>query len=246
MLHIFENKEDLSAAAAEMFVQAAQEAVQQHGRFNVALTGGSSPAQLYNLLAQPQFSEQVPWQQTFVFWGDERWVPLSDEKSNAKGAKEALLDKVPVLREHVFPMWQDGATPEAFAAAYARRLQQHFGSDRPQFDLILLGMGEDGHTASLFPGTAVVHEKDALVTAYYLEPQSMYRITLTAPLINAARHIMFLTFGSNKAKALHQVLEGAHNPNLYPSQLIRNDESVHWMVDKAAAVLLQLKNKVHP
>ena len=239
MLHVFNDIGNLSVAAAEIFVTAAQEAVQQRGRFNVALTGGSSPVQLYSLLAQPKYAAQVPWQQTFVFWGDERWVPLSDEKSNAKMARETLLDKVPVPPQHIFPMWKEGTTPEAFAAEYEQLLQTHFGHGMPQFDLILLGMGDDGHTASLFPQTAVLQESQKLVAAYYLEPQNMYRITLTAPLINSAKQIAFLTFGANKAKALYEVLEGARNPNQYPSQLIRNDNAVHWMVDDAAAGLLQ-------
>ncbi len=242
MLHVFNDIGDLSVAAAELFIKAAQEAVQERGRFNVALTGGSSPVQLYNLLAQPQYAAKVPWQQTFVFWGDERWVPLSDEKSNAKMANEALLDKVPVPADHIFYMWKEGTEPEAFAQEYEQSMQAHFGSGTPYFDLILLGMGDDGHTASLFPNTAVLKEQQRLVQAYFLAPQNMYRITLTAPLINRAKQLVFLTFGANKAKALLEVLKGKSNPTQYPSQLIRNDDTVHWMVDEAAATLLQAKN----
>lgn len=241
MVHIFNNTDDLSRAAARLFVEAAQAAVQERGRFHVALTGGSSPVGLYRLLAQPEYTAQVPWQQTFVFWGDERWVPLTHEKSNARMAKLELLDKVPVSGQQVFPMWAEGTEPEAFAKKYEQLLQQHFGPGMPRFDLILLGMGDDGHTASLFPHTAVLKEKDRLVQAYYLPPQSMYRITLTAPLINAAKKIAFLTFGAGKAKSLYEVLEGARNEEQYPSQLIRNDDTVHWLVDEAAAAMLQEK-----
>ncbi|MCC9138344.1 6-phosphogluconolactonase [Pontibacter silvestris] len=242
MLHIFEDKAHLSKAAAELFVQTAREAVQKNGRFTVALTGGSSPVQLYSLLAQQPYLEQIPWQQTFVFWGDERWVPLTDDRSNAKMAKETFLNKVPVPQEQIYPMWKDNMEPEAFAQQYEQQLQKHFGQQAPEFDLILLGMGDDGHTASLFPGTEVLHEESHLVQAYYLEPQSMYRITLTAPLINQAKAICFLTFGSNKASALFEVLEGERNPEKYPSQLIKPQHGkVHWFVDENAASLLAKK-----
>ncbi|MCC9167543.1 6-phosphogluconolactonase [Pontibacter harenae] len=235
MLQIFEDKAQISKVAAELFVKTAQEAVQQHGRFTVALTGGSSPVQLYNLLAESPYKEQVPWQQTHIFWGDERWVPLTDDKSNAKMAMDTLLSKVPVPKAQIYPMWAD-TEPEAFAQQYEGTLQQHFGQQAPQFDLILLGMGDDGHTASLFPGTEVLQEKDSWVKAYYLEPQSMYRITLTAPLINRAKTICFLTFGSNKAPALFEVLEGERNPEKFPSQLIQpQNGEVIWFVDEAAA-----------
>ncbi|RDV16836.1 6-phosphogluconolactonase [Pontibacter diazotrophicus] len=236
MLKIFEDKAKLSKAAAELFVQKAQEAVKQNGRFTVALTGGSSPVQLYTLLAQLPYREQVPWEKTFVFWGDERWVPLTANENNARMAMEILLNKVPVPEDQVYPMWKEDTEPEAFAQQYEQLLQQHFGQQTPQFDLILLGMGDDGHTASLFPGTEVLHEQSRWVQAYYLEPQSMYRVTLTAPLINQAKTICFLTFGANKAPALHEVLEGERNPEKYPSQLIQpQDGEVVWLVDESAA-----------
>ncbi len=243
MLHIFEDKEALSKAAAEMFVKTSQEAVAANGRFTVALTGGSSPILLHKLLTQSPYKEQVPWQQVYVFWGDERWVPLTDERSNAKMAFDTLLNEVPVPREQIFPMWQDDTEPEDFAKQYEQTLREHFGQGQPQFDLILLGMGDDGHTASLFPGTEVLEEKSRWVQAYYLAPQSMYRVTLTAPLINQAKKICFLTFGENKAPALHEVLEGERNATQYPSQLIQPSEGeVHWFVDKKAAS--KLSNKI--
>lgn len=242
MVHVFEGKDELSIAAADLFVRTAKAAVEQNGRFTVALTGGSSPVQLHGLLARDPYLQQVPWQQTFIFWGDERWVPLDDERSNAKMAFDTFLNQVPVPREHIYPMWQEGMAPEAFAEQYEQVLLEHFGGEMPELDLVLLGMGDDGHTASLFPGTEVLHEQAKWVQAYYLEPQSMYRVTLTAPLINRAKTIAFMTFGSNKAKALFEVLEGERNPEQYPSQLIKTDpESVHWLVDKDAAALL--KNK---
>lgn len=239
MLQIFEDKAQLSTAAATLFVKLAREAVQQRSRFTVALTGGSSPDLLYTLLTQSPYTEQVPWDKTYVFWGDERWVPLTDERSNARMAQETLLGKVPVPAEQIFPMWAEDTSPEDFAARYEKTLRQHFGNEEPRFDLILLGMGDDGHTASLFPGTAVLQERAHWVRAYYLEPQSMYRVTLTAPLINQARAVCFLVFGDKKAPALHQVLEGDRNPKKYPAQLIQVESGeVLWFVDESAAAKL--------
>ncbi len=242
MVHVFENKDQLSEAAAELFVKIAQKSVEERGRFTVALTGGSSPVRLYEMLAETPYTEQVPWAQTYIFWGDERWVPLTDERSNARMAQQTLLSKVPVPTEQIYPMWAEGTPPEDFAMHYEKLLQQHFGDENPHFDLILLGMGDDGHTASLFPGTGVLHERSRWVQAYYLEPQSMYRITLTAPLINQARNICFLTFGSQKSHALHEVLEGVPNPEEYPAQLIQPDRGeLLWYVDQDAAATLKQK-----
>ena len=240
MLQIFKDTQELSKAAAELFVQAAQQAVQENGRFTVALTGGSSPKQMHQLLSQAPYREQVPWAQTFVFWGDERWVPLTDEQSNARMAFETLLNHVPIPKTQIFPMWGN-QEPEIFAQEYEKMLRQHLGATG--FDLILLGMGDDGHTASLFPGTAVLNEKEKWVVAYYLEPKQIYRITLTAPLINQAKKVVFLTFGEKKADALYEVLEGKRNPEQYPSQLIQpqNKEPV-WLVDRAAARRLSKGN----
>jgi 6-phosphogluconolactonase len=235
MIEVFENVEELTKKAAEIFLQTALDSVSNNGKFNVALTGGNSPEPLYKLLTQSPYYERMPWNKTYFFWGDERWVPLTDEKSNARMAFELLLNHVPAPKENIFPMWAN-QKPEEFAQHYEDQLKKHFGSDAPSFDLVLLGMGDDGHTASLFPGTEVLHEQTRLVQAYYLAPQSMYRITLTAPCINAAKKIVFLIFGDKKADALYEVHEGAHNPDKYPSQLIhpKNGE-ILWLVDKLAA-----------
>ncbi|MGV3638871.1 MAG: 6-phosphogluconolactonase [Adhaeribacter sp.] len=242
MITVFNDTQALSQAAAELFVQIAREAVETQGRFTLALTGGSSPVQLYKLLASSPYREQVDWEKTFVFWGDERWVPLSDERSNAKMAFDTFLRQVPVPENQIFPMWED-CEPEDFANQYEQVLQKHFHQQAPQFDLILLGMGDDGHTASLFPGTEVLNETSRWVRAYYLTPQSMYRVTLTAPLINQAKNVLFLTFGANKAPALHEVLEGKRNPDLYPSQLIQPKQGeVRWFVDEAAASKLSKRS----
>lgn len=235
IIHKFENLDEINHAVAELFVQVARRAISEKDQFSVALTGGSSPVQLYRILAGVPYSEQVNWGKVFVFWGDERWVPLDDSRSNARMAYETLLDHVPIPKEQVFPMWEEGKEPEQFAREYENQLKRVLG-ENGVFDLILLGMGEDGHTASLFPGTRVLEEKKDWVRAYYLAPQQMYRITLTAPLINRAKEIVFLTHGENKAPVLKEILEGETNYHQYPAQLIAPPEGeVSWFVDNAAA-----------
>lgn len=242
MIKIFKDAEQLSTAGAELFVQTAKQAIQERGRFTVALTGGSSPVKLYKLLAKPHYAEQIDWHQVFIFWGDERWVPLDDEKSNAKMAFETLLNHLPIPKDQIFPMWKDEVTPKDFAKEYTQTLRQQLGAPM-RFDLILLGMGDDGHTASLFPGTAVLKEESIAVKAYFLAPQEMYRITLTAPLINQARKVAFIVYGSNKAHALHEVLAGNEDSSTYPTQLIHpvNGET-WWLLDSAAASKLTEQN----
>jgi len=235
MVKVFDNKLEISAAAAEMFVEIAQQSISQNGKFTVALTGGSSPEQLYTLLAQPEYQSKIDWSKVFVFWGDERWVPLDDEQSNGKMADRTLLSKVPVPKNQIFYMWQDGTNAEDYAVKYEDEVRQHLAADL-KFDLILLGMGPDGHTASLFPHQDVLHEKQKLVAAYYLDAQNMYRITFTEPLINKAKHLIMMLYGDNKAHALYEVLEGERNAELYPAQMLKPETGdIAWLIDKAAA-----------
>ncbi|MGE8556661.1 MAG: 6-phosphogluconolactonase [Chryseobacterium jejuense] len=238
MLNILSSTEEIFKEAARLFVTAANEAIDQKGYFTVALTGGSSPEGLYRLLSEDQYKNQIDWNKVLVFWGDERWVPLDNELSNAKMSQETLLKNVPVLPSHVFPMFKEGVEPEDFATAYNALLKEKLGDDGVM-DLILLGMGGDGHTASLFPGTAVLDEKENWVAAYYLDAQQMYRITLTAPFLNKARKIIVLTFGDAKAEALKEVLKGTYNPSLYPSQLLNPVQGeLLFLVDEKAAKYL--------
>lgn len=239
MVKVFDNKSEISTAAAELFVQIAQQSISQNGKFVVSLTGGSSPEQLYTLLAQPEYQNKIDWSKVFVFWGDERWVSLNDEQSNGKMADRTLLSKVPVPKNQVFYMWEDGISAEDYAAKYEDEIRKHLGADL-RFDLILLGMGPDGHTASLFPHQEVLHETQKLVVAYHLDAQNMYRITLTAPLINKGKHLVVMLYGENKAPALHEVLEGERNPELYPAQMLKPETGdITWLVDKAAASQLK-------
>ena len=245
MVQIFKDANELSAAAAELFVQTSKDAIAAKGSFTVALTGGSSPIKLHQLLATPAYREEVDWANVFIFWGDERWVSMEDERSNAKMAFDTLLNFVPIPSGQINPMYDAVKSPEEFAPIYEQWIREQVDEDGV-FDLILLGMGDDGHTASLFPGTAVLKEETKWVDAYYLEPQQMYRITLTAPLINRAKKIVVITFGEKKTHALHEVLEGEHNPKLYPSQLLKpvNGELL-FMVDEVAASQLSDSKKNH-
>lgn len=244
MINIYQEPREITVAAADIFVQAAKTAIAKQDRFTVALTGGSSPVELYKLLATPAYLDQLDWTKVFVFWGDERWVPLSDSLSNAKMAFETLLQQVPLPEDQIFPMYDVDRSPEEFAPIYADQLRQVLG-ETGRFDLILLGMGDDGHTASLFPHTEVLHEQSKWVDAYYLEPQQMHRITLTAPLINKAKQIVVMTFGEKKAPALYEVLEGDRNPEEYPSQLLQpiNGELLFLTDEAAAAKLSDLTRK---
>lgn len=237
MLHLFANPAETSRAAAEFFAQTALEAVHSRGRFTVAMTGGSSPKQLYELLSQPPLLEKIPWNRTFVFWGDERWVPAGDPRNNAKMTSEALLNRVPVPKEQIYPMsYSDVLPPATVAEQYEDLLRNHFGAEPPQFDLILLGLGENGHTASLFPHTPVLDEQTRWVREVYLDDQQMYRLTLTAPLINQARQIAFLLFGESKAQVLHDVMHGKYQPQELPTQLIKpTSGELHWFLDQAVA-----------
>ena len=234
MVSIFNSKEEITPHAANIFVAAAQNAIQKRGRFLVALTGGSSPVSIYKLLATPQYKAKIDWENVFVFWGDERWVPLDDERSNAKMSSDYLLNHVGIPKSNLFPMYKEGFSPEEYAFEYEKLIKSLTG-EHGQFDLILLGMGDDGHTASLFPGEAVLHENNKWVSAFYLESQSMYRITLSAPFINRAKEIVVITFGENKAHALNEVLYGDYNPEKYPTQLIKPlDGKLLFLTDQAA------------
>jgi 6-phosphogluconolactonase len=230
--------QDLFQAAAEAFLGAASEAVAQRRRFVVALSGGSTPKNLYTLIAA-NASANLPWDQMFFFWGDERHVPPNDAESNYRMAKEALLSKVPIPPANIFPVPTDNPDASAVADAYEQTVQKFFGlapGAFPRFDLILLGMGPDGHTASLFPETAALQEKSRLVVANWVEKLKTSRITFTLPVLNAARLVAFLVSGIDKAAALREVFEGNAAGEKYPSKLVRpNEGKLIWFVDKAAA-----------
>ncbi len=236
MLWILPDPETLSRAAAALFAREAQRAVRRSGRFIVALAGGQTPRPTYEQLAHPACREVVPWEAIHVFWGDERCVPFTDPRSNARMAWEALLRHVPIPPDHIHPIACEG-DPAVAALRYETLLRRFFGEAPPRFDLILLGLGEDGHTASLFPFHDALEEQARWAVA--VETTDPPRVTLTFPLLNQARRVVFLVTGANKAAILRAVLRGPWNPRQWPAQGIRPVRGSRlWMVDPAAARLL--------
>ncbi len=230
---VFNDLDTLYKQAADTFVELAGKSIARKGRFAVALSGGSSPKAIFSLLATEEYSQKVEWGKVYFFWVDERWVSLDDEKSNAKMTFETLLHRVPVNGDQIFPMYKDGIEPEDYAKEYEKQIRNVLGEEGI-FDFILLGMGDDGHTASLFPGEKVLEEKQKWVDAYYLKSQEMLRITLTEPIINKAEHILVVAFGESKKHALNEVVNGEYNPQLYPLQLIRPKEGFMFFTDEKA------------
>ena len=238
-LQLFNNADDLSAAAAKWIADCISATLQKQDRFTIVLSGGSTPKKLHTLLAASPYREQIEWNRLHIFWGDERAVPLDDVRNNARMAFDTLLDQVPIPRNQVHIM-NTALDPESAADEYERILRRYFDETGPTFDLVLLGMGDDGHTLSLFPGKPVVHETHKWVTAYFLREQNMFRITLTAPVVNRAHKVAFLVAGAGKANALKEVIEGDFRPDTYPSQLIDPEEGeVYWFLDRDAAAMLQ-------
>lgn len=235
MIQIFPNKESLSRAAAELFVRRAGQALRLRGRFCVALSGGNTPRRMYELLAQPPFRDQVAWEQVQVFWGDERCVSADDPRSNARLARQAWLDHVPIPPEQIHPI-QGNLSPEAAAQAYEALLRSFFAGRPPSLDLIFLGLGEDGHTASLFPYHEVLREGVRWVAEVYLAPGDLDRVTLTTAIINQAAVVAFLVGGGGKARVLKEILTGPPEPQRLPAQLIQPEGGqLLWLVDREAA-----------
>jgi 6-phosphogluconolactonase len=240
MIRTYKDLEAISRAAAEIFVEEAADAVSARGRFAVALSGGETPRRLYNLLAESPIRENIEWKAVHVFWGDERCVPDDDPRSNARMARLSLLDHVPLPSENIHPITCDRPPQEA-AVQYEAEIRTFFGTDAPAFDLVLLGLGDNAHTASIFPHTPVLDEKDRWVAEVYVPEQDMHRITLTAPVINQARQVLFLVSGPGKAGALQQVLQGPFRPYDFPAQLIRTKAGQSlWLEDRDAAGKLGL------
>jgi 6-phosphogluconolactonase len=244
-LNISKNIEELSHKVAEWMVKYIDGVLKKKDCLSIALTGGNTPKKLYSLLATDEFKKKIDWQKLHVFWGDERFVPFNDERNNAKMTFDFLLNHVPVPKSQIHVMKTD-IGPQASAKEYEKILHQYFGSSVSQtplitFDLVLLGLGDNAHTLSLFPGYDLVDEKTKWVRSFFLKEQNMYRITLTAPVVNMASRIAFLISGTDKAYAVKNVLEEKYDPEKYPAQIIQplNGE-LFWFADEAS--MNELKN----
>ncbi len=235
---VFDTPDRVAQAAAEVFTKYAQEAAAARGVARIAISGGSTPKRMFALLATDSFLSQIPWDKLELYWVDERCVAPDSEDSNFRMTQEQLLSKVPLAADHVFRM-EGELDPHEAASRYEAALRNSFkleGAQAPAFDLILLGMGDDGHTASLFPHSAAIDELGRLVVANEVENKNPWRITLTWPVINHGRAVVFLIEGAAKADRLHEVLLGDYEPERLPSQLIRPDSGkLHLLLDAEAA-----------
>ena len=237
-LRIVDTAAELFRSAAREFATLAGQTVKKKDRFSVALSGGSTPKTLYTLLAV-EYAKAVPWDQTYFFFGDERSVPPDHPDSNYRMVNQAMFSKVPSPPDNIFRIYSE-KDPAVAAREYEETLRSFFrlsAGQLPRFDLILLGIGPDGHTASLFPDSAALNETERLVVANWVEKFKAYRITLTFPVLNHAANVMFLVSGADKAGILHEVLE---NPKAnLPSQKVRpEDGQLTWLIDRPAASAL--------
>ncbi len=243
-VRVLPDTQQLIQAAAEHVCTLAVQAIAERGIFTFALCGGSTPRPLYLLLSSEAYFQRIDWSRVHIFWGDERCVPPDDVQSNYRLARETLLDEVPLPPGNIHRMHGE-EEPSTAATAYEIELRSFFPAAAatdgfgPRMDLILLGMGEDGHTASLFPGTPAVMERDRWVLAQYVEKASSWRITLTPVIINSARNVAFIVSGPEKTECLHRVIEGPFQPEVLPAQIVRPERgTLVWLADASAAGLL--------
>jgi 6-phosphogluconolactonase len=235
-IKVVADAEELSRIGAAEFEHVARNAVQARGKFTVSLSGGSTPRGLYSRLAQ--MGRALPWDKIYFFWGDERHVPPDDKDSNYRMARESLLSRAPIPPDHVFRMHAEDKDAARVAQQYEQTVREFFGlkaGELPRFDLMLLGLGPDGHTASLFPGSAALHERTGLVVANWVEKFGHYRLTFTAPVINNAAEVIFLVSGGEKTAALKSVLYSDAPAEQFPAKLVQPvNGRMLWLVDRAA------------
>lgn len=213
-IHVSKDIQALSLDFANWLVDYADEVLAKKEHFTIALSGGSTPKLLHELLVQEPFVSRIDWKKWVFFMGDERFVPITDERSNAKMAYDTMLSHVPVPKENIHFFQTENITPEDSSIAYEKLLRGYFEGKETGLDVIILGMGDDGHTLSLFPGQPIIHETKKWVDSFWLEAQDMYRVTMTHPVANHAAQVAFLVSGEKKVHALHEVLKGAYKPNL--------------------------------
>ena len=238
-LHIYKKTDELIAELAKWITDHIRLVLQKQGRFTIALSGGETPKSLYKALSAEPYCSRIAWNKLHIFWGDERVVPFTDDKNNAKMAYDTLLNKVDVSSANIHVMRTD-LPPDLAAAQYEKILHQYFYGSKKSFDLVLLGMGNDGHTLSLFPGSAILNEQYNWVKSVFVEDQKMFRITLMPPIVNNASAIIFLVTGKEKSKSLRNVLEGPFESFQYPAQLIQPvNGQLHWFLDEDAATEIE-------
>lgn len=238
----FDEHIKMSAKAAEHIIELADECVKDHGYFTVALSGGNSPLQIYDRLGDPPLRDKMPWAKTLIFWGDDRYLSPYDRESNYRMAYDAMISKIKIPRENVIRIPTEVAPIEAAAALYETIMRKIFvklrAIDRekklPVFDLVILGVGKDGHTASLFPGHKAVNEKEKWVTFVKAHARITLRerITITLPIINAARNIMFIISGEGKGEMIKSILSDRKQGKIYPANMIKPDGKTVWFIDK--------------
>jgi 6-phosphogluconolactonase len=234
VLHVVQDVELLLAATAEFFIDQSVDAIRHTGRFTVALSGGDSPKNLYRLLASQQYRERIAWKKIVFFFSDERFVPANDPQSNYRMAKETLFDPLRIASHQVFAV-DTSITPSASARAYEKTIHKHLHATSG-FDLILLGLGTNAHTASLFPHEEILGEEGRLIQDVWVNELNQFRITFTPALINHAKVVAFLAYGMSKADAVYRTLREPLNPQQYPAQLVCPDHGiVHWFLDADAA-----------
>jgi 6-phosphogluconolactonase len=235
-LCIYKSQEKLADELAQWISNTIQSTLQNQEYFTLALSGGETPQILYKKLATPEFKEKINWKRVHIFWGDERVVPFNDDRNNAKIAHDLLINHIDIPAAQVHIM-RTGIEPVFAAKEYEKILKTYFGNTIKSFDLMLLGIGSDGHTLSIFPGSPLLEkEEQDWVSAVYNEEQQMYRITLTPVIVNHASQIAFMVEGSNKAKVLKEIIEGNYIPLTLPAQLIKPENGeLYWFLDKEAA-----------
>lgn len=238
-LLIYKTVTELNQDLADYVIKIAEMAIEDNDRFNFVLTGGNSPKELYKILST-ECRDRIDWEKVYFFFGDERNVAADDENYNGLMAKKNFFDNLNIVADHIFYV-DTTLAPEKAAIEYKKTIDKHFKGNDIVFDLILLGMGDDAHTASIFPHTTLVKDEEVNVASVYVEKLNTYRISLTAPLINKAENIAFLAFGENKAEAIKHVIgDEEKNFDTYPAQLINPvDGNLTWFVDEAAVKLLE-------
>ena len=238
-LHVFKTPEETIKGLADYLVTIVNNSINKRGECNLVLSGGNSPKKLFELLATANYRDRVDWQNIWFFFGDERYVPFTDNDNNGLMAKRSLFDALGIEESKIFYI-NTSLSPKEAADDYEKKIKAHFGSKPVQFDLVLLGLGDNAHTASLFPYTSVVHENKSLVSSLYIDEIKAYRITMTAPLINNAFNIIFLVYGETKATAVYNILKGPKDIDKFPAQIINPKNGiVNWFLDDAAASLLE-------